>query len=108
GTGPRPNDGCRQTTPRSSAYTRRLYSASTPPWRQQTNGAANSASECKGATMVKVSNLIKTFPDRRDRVRAVDQIDFEVPEGKFYTLLGPSGCGKTTTLRCIAGLERPD
>ncbi len=29
-------------------------------------------------------------------------------EGRFYTLLGPSGCGKTTTLRCIAGLERPD
>ena len=58
--------------------------------------------------MVKVSGLIKTFPDRRDRVRAVDDIAFEVPEGRFYTLLGPSGCGKTTTLRCIAGLERPD
>ncbi|MBI4494026.1 MAG: ABC transporter ATP-binding protein, partial [Chloroflexi bacterium] len=58
--------------------------------------------------MVNVSNLVKTFPDRRDRVRAVDRISFEVPEGKFYTLLGPSGCGKTTTLRCIAGLERPD
>ena len=31
-----------------------------------------------------------------------------VPEGQFTTLLGPSGCGKTTTLRCVAGLERPD
>ena len=55
-----------------------------------------------------VEDLRKTFPDRRERVRAVDGVTFEVPEGKFYTLLGPSGCGKTTTLRCVAGLERTD
>jgi ABC-type Fe3+/spermidine/putrescine transport system ATPase subunit len=41
-------------------------------------------------------------------VVAVDQISLRVPEGKFVSLLGPSGCGKTTTLRMIAGLERPD
>lgn len=40
-------------------------------------------------------------------VRAAQDISFEVPKGKFFTLLGPSGCGKTTTLRSIAGLERP-
>lgn len=39
---------------------------------------------------------------------AVDDVSFEVKEGELFTLLGPSGCGKTTTLRCIAGLERPD
>ncbi|GAC1479734.1 MAG: ABC transporter ATP-binding protein [Candidatus Dormibacteria bacterium] len=39
---------------------------------------------------------------------AVDGIDLEVPHGHFYSLLGPSGCGKTTTLRLIAGFERPD
>ena len=33
---------------------------------------------------------------------------FDLPDGAFFTLLGPSGCGKTTTLRCVAGLERPD
>ncbi len=38
----------------------------------------------------------------------VDGIDLVVGEGEFVTLLGPSGCGKTTTLRCIAGLEKPD
>ena len=38
----------------------------------------------------------------------MDSISFGVEEGRFYTLLGPSGCGKTTTLRCMAGLERPD
>ena len=34
-------------------------------------------------------------------------VSFEVPQGRLFTLLGPSGCGKTTTLRSIAGLERP-
>ncbi len=41
-------------------------------------------------------------------VRAVDGIDLQVAKGQFYALLGPSGCGKTTTLRLIAGFERPD
>jgi iron(III) transport system ATP-binding protein len=40
-------------------------------------------------------------------VKAAQNITFSVPEGHFFTLLGPSGCGKTTTLRSIAGLERP-
>jgi len=40
-------------------------------------------------------------------VKAVQNVSFEVPEGKLFTLLGPSGCGKTTTLRSIAGLEKP-
>src|SRR5918911_766099 len=40
--------------------------------------------------------------------RAVDGVDLEVESGEFFTLLGPSGSGKTTTLRLIAGFERPD
>jgi len=40
--------------------------------------------------------------------RAVRDVNLAVARGEFVTLLGPSGCGKTTTLRCIAGLERPD
>jgi len=39
---------------------------------------------------------------------AVDDITFEVNKGEIVALLGPSGCGKTTTLRMIAGFERPD
>ncbi len=35
-------------------------------------------------------------------------IDLEIADREFCVLLGPSGCGKTTTLRCVAGLERPD
>jgi len=38
----------------------------------------------------------------------VDGIDLDVPDGAFVVLLGPTGAGKTTTLRLIAGLERPD
>jgi iron(III) transport system ATP-binding protein len=40
--------------------------------------------------------------------RAIDGIDFFIPHGSFTTLLGPSGCGKTTTLRMLAGFERPN
>jgi iron(III) transport system ATP-binding protein len=45
--------------------------------------------------------------ERGPAIRAASDVSFEVPEGKLFTLLGPSGCGKTTTLRSIAGLERP-
>lgn len=38
---------------------------------------------------------------------AVDDLNLEIPDNSFVTLLGPSGCGKTTTLRMIAGLETP-
>ncbi|HEY4719218.1 MAG TPA: ABC transporter ATP-binding protein [Candidatus Methylomirabilis sp.] len=53
---------------------------------------------------VVIENLEKRFGD----FLAVDDLTLEIPEGKILTLLGPSGCGKSTTLRCLAGLERPD
>jgi iron(III) transport system ATP-binding protein len=40
--------------------------------------------------------------------RAVADVSLDVKQGEFFGLLGPSGCGKTTTLRMIAGLEKPD
>ena len=59
--------------------------------------------------MIKVDGLSLTYhsTNQQDHL-AVDRVSFEVEAGAFYTLLGPSGCGKTTTLRCVAGLERPD
>jgi putative spermidine/putrescine transport system ATP-binding protein len=53
---------------------------------------------------VRLSGIRKTYGD----VVAVDHVDLEIPAGEFFTLLGPSGSGKTTTLRLIAGFERPD
>ena len=53
---------------------------------------------------VKLVNVSKTF----GKQEAVKNLSFEVPDGSFVSLLGPSGCGKTTTLRMIAGLEKPD
>ncbi len=53
---------------------------------------------------IKIENLFKKFGS----VVAVNHVSLEVKQGEILTLLGPSGCGKTTTLRCIAGLEKPD
>lgn len=52
---------------------------------------------------VHVSHLSKHFGD----VTVLNDINFTIKEGEFFTLLGPSGCGKSTTLNCIAGLEAP-
>lgn len=58
---------------------------------------------------LEVRNLVKDYFDEKGhRVRVVDDVSFSVAPAEFFTLLGPSGCGKTTTLRSIAGLERPD
>jgi iron(III) transport system ATP-binding protein len=58
--------------------------------------------------MLDVQRLIKRFTvGGAGPVNAVDNVSFTVAPGEFFTLLGPSGCGKTTTLRCVAGLERP-
>ena len=52
---------------------------------------------------IQLEELTKSF----EGVVAVDGIDLHMPPGEFFTMLGPSGCGKTTTLRMIAGFERP-
>ena len=58
--------------------------------------------------MLNVNALYTEYPNEKGEiVKAAQNVTFEVPEGKLFTLLGPSGCGKTTTLRSIAGLERP-
>jgi iron(III) transport system ATP-binding protein len=56
--------------------------------------------------MLEVNHLTKRFP--RAAQPAVNDISFALPPGEILALVGPSGCGKTTTLRLIAGLERPD
>lgn len=58
---------------------------------------------------LEVSGLSKIFVVGEDGIAGgIREANFSLKPGTFFTLLGPSGCGKTTTLRCIAGLERPD
>jgi iron(III) transport system ATP-binding protein len=53
---------------------------------------------------ITIQNLRKSFAG----IVAVNDLTLAVADGAMLVLLGPSGCGKTTTMRCIAGLERPD
>ena len=60
---------------------------------------------------VVLQNLTKIFPSRDKKsnkeVVAVNDFNFEIPDGKLVGLLGPSGCGKSTTLYMISGLQKP-
>ncbi|GAA2537635.1 ABC transporter ATP-binding protein [Streptomyces levis] len=54
--------------------------------------------------MIRLSGIRKAY----GKTLALDELELEVREGEFFCLLGPSGAGKTTTLKTVAGLERPD
>ena len=54
--------------------------------------------------IVSIRALTKRFAD----TAAVNDLDLEIGDGEFVSLLGPSGCGKTTTLRLLAGFLQPD
>jgi len=56
--------------------------------------------------LLRLADVGKTFVHGSQRT-GLHRIDLDVEQGEMVSLLGPSGCGKTTTLRCIAGLERP-
>ncbi|MBR5090420.1 MAG: ABC transporter ATP-binding protein [Ruminiclostridium sp.] len=59
---------------------------------------------------IRLEHLTKRFPNRtknKPDVIAVNDFNFEIPDGKLIGLLGPSGCGKSTALNLISGLETP-
>ncbi|SFS87212.1 ABC transporter ATP-binding protein [Halostagnicola kamekurae] len=58
-------------------------------------------------TDIKIRNLTKVYRESGNEIVAVDDVDLTIEDGEFVTLVGPSGCGKTTTLRCVAGLNKP-
>ena len=58
---------------------------------------------------VEFHDIVKIFPTPEGgSVAAVDHVSLEIKHGEFFSLLGPSGCGKTTSLRMMAGFEKPD
>ncbi|MDC7124679.1 MAG: ABC transporter ATP-binding protein [Spirochaetales bacterium] len=63
----------------------------------------------KSDTEIKILGLSVTFPDKNggDPIKALTDINLEIHEGEFISLVGPSGCGKTTLLRAIADLQEP-
>jgi len=68
--------------------------------------------ETAGATgedaMVSARNLSRTFGSGAGRVRAVDDVSFDIPRGQLCVLVGRSGAGKTSLLNLLGGLDRPD
>ena len=56
---------------------------------------------------ITINQVTKVFGTQSDAVVALDNINLNIHENEFFTLLGPSGCGKTTLLRMIAGFEHP-
>ncbi|MEV0146285.1 MULTISPECIES: ABC transporter ATP-binding protein [unclassified Nonomuraea] len=57
--------------------------------------------------VVRARGLVKDHGQGPSRVRAVDTVDLEVPQGQTLAVMGPSGCGKSTLLHLLSGLERP-
>ncbi len=66
---------------------------------------ARSAEDCGAA--VRLVNVVKEFPLGEQRVRAVDGISLEVPDGQFVAVVGRSGSGKSTLLNLLAGIDVP-
>jgi spermidine/putrescine transport system ATP-binding protein len=76
--------------------------STTTPAAESTEGVTQRAT-ASDRPSVTLEGVTKLFGD----LAAVRDVDLEVEEGEFFTLLGPSGCGKTTTLRMVAGFEEP-
>ena len=62
-----------------------------------------SVNQSEAIAAVELTGITKQFGD----FVAVHDLDLQIRDGEFFSLLGPSGCGKTTTLRMIAGFEQP-
>jgi len=92
----------RSAAPEQPEVARDRRVASARPQAQLPQAPAAEALRGQGGR-IELLNLRCVFDDQV----AVDGIDLEIASGEFFSLLGPSGCGKTTTLRMIAGFERP-
>ncbi|MEV0805379.1 ABC transporter ATP-binding protein [Micromonospora sp. NPDC050200] len=60
-----------------------------------------------GSTVLQARGLSMLYGDGHALVRAVDEVDLDVPAGQALAVMGPSGCGKSTLLHLLGGLQRP-
>ena len=60
-----------------------------------------------GLPAIQLSGVTKDFHAGSEVISAVREMDLQIRQGEFFSMLGPSGCGKTTTMRMIAGFEEP-
>jgi putative spermidine/putrescine transport system ATP-binding protein/spermidine/putrescine transport system ATP-binding protein len=72
-------------------------------WRRRGRPLAVAAGRSADVSRVQLKRVVKKFGE----FTALHELDLDVREGEFLTLLGPSGCGKTTTLRLVAGFVQP-
>ena len=56
-------------------------------------------------TVLEVKNICKTYQAKNGEIEALKNINFDVKEGEYISIIGPSGCGKSTLLSIISGLE---
>lgn len=56
---------------------------------------------------IKTKNVIKEFGSNENKVRVLDNINIEIKDGEFVSLMGPSGSGKSTLLYLVGGLDKP-
>ena len=56
---------------------------------------------------IKTNNLVKEFGEKENKVRVLDDINIEIKDGEFVSLMGPSGSGKSTLLYLVGGLDNP-
>ncbi|WFE43530.1 ABC transporter ATP-binding protein [Verrucosispora sp. WMMD1129] len=60
-----------------------------------------------GSMALRARGLTKWYGSNNTLVRAVDEVDLDVPAGQTLAVMGPSGCGKSTLLHLLGGLQRP-
>lgn len=85
-----------------------MSDASTTPTSTAANTAANTAAKSGGAaaaTLIRLSQVGKTYYRGKEAVEVLKNLDLEMPDGAFEALMGPSGSGKSTLLNLIAGLD---
>ena len=58
--------------------------------------------------MIEVKHVTKTYGKKQNAFRALDDVNFEIPDGASVAIIGKSGSGKSTLMHAMSGLDRPE